>query len=101
MPAEVTDFVAGLGFQAEFQGILDGIPEVFPEALGVQCQFDPGVPDEEDPTVVTTVRVEDRGPTDPTPHMLWDDWALARYPGRVLYHFPVIVAHVRTAHAGS
>lgn len=67
-PQEVKDYVTGLGLRAEFDEILTKIPEIVPELLRIECEFDPGVEDESDPLVGIWVALPDHGPGYPTPH---------------------------------
>jgi hypothetical protein len=90
IPQDVTDYVATLGLQAEFEEILDSIPEHYPDPSKIICEFDPGNPDEEDPSVIISPFLEDKGPIFPTPQMNWTQWAIHRFAGRVLYHFAIV-----------
>ena len=99
VPAEVTAFVADLGLESVFRGLLDGIPEVFPDVLSVTCEVDPGVQDEVeemDPSVLIWAFIPDTGAIDPTPHQKWVPWELARYSGKDLMHFNVHFVHPAT-----
>ena len=88
VPPEVTAFVAGLRLESVFQGLLTGIPEVFPEAMGIECEVDPGLEDEGvDPIVVMNVALPHTESIEPTPMSRWIEWVLPRYLGRDLYHF--------------
>lgn len=98
VPPEVAAFVAELGGQHVFDTILRGLPELFPELLGIECEVDPGIPDEVDPVVNIFAWLPDIGPSDPTPGMKWDQWTLARFSGRELYQIVVLFAHVPESH---
>jgi hypothetical protein len=91
IPTEVSDYVDQLGLRAQFDEIVDKIPEILPEALSIACEFDAGVPDEEDPRIILNVDTPDEGLSNPTPHMRWMNWAAKRFPAKVLMNFVVVV----------
>jgi hypothetical protein len=101
IPQEVTDYVASLGLQAEFEEILDSLPEHYPNPSKIICEFDAGNPEEEDPSVIISPYLEDKGPTFPTPHMNWSRWAVQRFPGRDLYHFSIVEYYEERGNAGA
>ena len=76
IPQEVNDFVASRGLQAVFEAILDSIPQHYLDPSQIVCEFDPGNPEEEDPTIIISPLLEDKGPVFPTPHMNWSRWAV-------------------------
>jgi len=93
IPQDVNDFVASLGQHEIFAAILEGLPEVFPKLLRIECELDYGVEEDSDTTVVCLVSLPDEGPSDPTPLMRWSKWALQRFSGRELYSFVVLAAY--------
>lgn len=93
VPDEVKDFVTDQGIESTFQDLLDHLPDVFPEASRVECEFDPGIEDESDPVVIFGIYLPPRGPSDSDPFMKWSAWALSRHSGRELYHFTVLFSH--------
>ncbi len=95
----VTEYVAELGLQTQFQEILDKVPEYYPNPSRIKCEFDPGVPDEEDPVVIIMPTIPDRGSTDPPPHMKWLEWVATKFSGRDYRHFVVLESYEANGHA--
>jgi hypothetical protein len=90
---EVNDYVEDLGLRAELEEILAKIPEMFPNLIRIECEFDPGIEDESDPVVAIWVALPDQGPNYPTPRMRFSEWEISRFPGQVLQHFSVLFWH--------
>jgi hypothetical protein len=101
IPQDVVDFIAGLGIRDVFDEIVAKTSEMFPDARQIECEIDPGIEDESDAGVVIGVALPESGPTYPTPHMRWADWAVHRFPGRVLYYITMIHWYEPGTNAGT
>jgi len=102
-PVEITveaaDYLQALGLQAELDEVIEKLPEVFPELLRIECEYDPGIEDESDPTFVINTWLAADGPTDPTPLSRWLPWMLERFPSEVWRHLCVVHWHEVPDHA--
>lgn len=97
--SEAADYLQTLGLQAELEEIVEKLPELFPELLRIECQYDEGIEDESDPMFIINAWLAADGPTDPTPLARWSPWMLERFPVEVWQHLCVLHWHEAPDHA--